>query len=32
MIVYADGLARFESASGRVIWLTDDEQTYNWVC
>jgi hypothetical protein len=32
MIVYTDGMARFESASGRVIWLTDDEQTYNWVC
>ena len=32
MIVYTDGLARFESASGRVIWLTDDEQAYNWVC
>jgi hypothetical protein len=32
MTVYTDGLARFESASGRIIWLTDDEQTYNWVC
>jgi hypothetical protein len=32
MIVYADGMARFASDSGRVIWLTDEEQTYNSVC
>lgn len=32
MVVYSDGMARFESKSGRVIWLTDEEQTYNWVC
>jgi hypothetical protein len=32
MIVYADGIARFESDSGWVIWLTDDEQTYDWEC
>ncbi len=32
MLVYVDGLARFESDSGRVIWLTDEEQTYNWEC
>jgi hypothetical protein len=32
MIVYSDGMARFESDSGRVIWLTDEKQTYNWVC
>jgi hypothetical protein len=32
MIVYTDGMARFESDSGRVIWLTDHEQTYTWVC
>jgi hypothetical protein len=32
MIVYTDGMARFESDSGNVIWLTDEEQTYNWVC
>ncbi len=28
MIVYTDGIARFESDSGWVIWLTDQEQTY----
>jgi hypothetical protein len=32
MIVYRDGIARFESQSGRVLWLTDQERTYNWVC
>jgi hypothetical protein len=32
MIVYIDGNARFQSDSGRVVWLTDEEQTYNWVC
>ena len=32
MILYTDGMARFESDSGRVIWLTDEEQSYNWVC
>ena len=32
MIVYSDGMARFESDSGRVIWLTDREHRYNWVC
>jgi hypothetical protein len=32
MTVYSDGMARFESASGRIIWLTDAEQSYNWVC
>jgi len=31
MIVYVDGTARFESDSGWVIWLTDQEQTYGWV-
>lgn len=29
---YADGIVRFDSDSGRTIWLTDQEQTYNWVC
>ena len=28
----ACGNARFQSDSGRVVWLTDEEQTYNWVC
>ena len=32
MIVYTDGTARFESDSGWVIWLTDQEQTYTWEC
>ena len=32
MTVYSDGVARFESQSGVVIWLSDVEQPYNWVC
>jgi hypothetical protein len=32
MVVYSDGIARFESDSGLVSWFTDQEQTYNWVC
>lgn len=32
MTVYSDGFARFESDSGWVIWLTDQEQTYGWEC
>jgi hypothetical protein len=32
MIVYSDGMARFESDSGRIIWLTDVEQSYRWIC
>lgn len=32
MVVYADGIARFESDSGNVVWLTIVEQTYNWDC
>jgi hypothetical protein len=32
MIVYADGIARFESDSGWIIWLTDVEQSYGWEC
>jgi hypothetical protein len=32
LIVYVDGTARFESDSGWVIWLTDEEQTYFWEC
>jgi hypothetical protein len=32
MVIYADGMARFESMSGRVIWLTSEERIYNWVC
>ena len=32
MTVYSDGVARFESRSGIVIWLSDREQSYYWVC
>lgn len=32
LIVYVDGIARFESDSGWVIWLTQEEQTYGWEC
>ncbi len=32
MLVFEDGIARFESESGRVRWLTDQEHTYNWEC
>lgn len=32
LIAYADGIARYESHSGRVLWLTTAEQTYAWVC
>ena len=32
LIIYVDGIARFESDSGWVIWLTSEEQTYGWVC
>jgi hypothetical protein len=32
LVVFADGVARYESDSGQAIWLTREEQTYNWVC
>lgn len=33
LTVYPDGLARFESDSGRyTTWLTLEERTYGWVC
>lgn len=32
LVVFADGMARFESDSGRVIWLTVEEHTYDFVC
>jgi len=32
LAVYSNDIARFESDRGRVIWLTTDERTYNWVC
>jgi hypothetical protein len=32
LIVYADGMARYESDSGNVMWLTNVEPEYTWVC
>jgi hypothetical protein len=32
IVLFSDGIARFESDSGRVIWLSVEEHTYNWVC
>lgn len=32
MILYADGIARYESDTGTVEWFTTDEQIYNWEC
>jgi hypothetical protein len=32
MVLYSDGVARFQSDSGRVIWLTQESRVYNWVC
>lgn len=32
LVAYADGIARYETDSGGVFWLTDDEQTYDWIC
>lgn len=32
LAVYSDDIARFESDSGRVIWLIADERSYDWVC
>jgi hypothetical protein len=32
LVVYADGVARYESDSGQAIWLTSEQQTYRWVC
>jgi hypothetical protein len=32
LLVYADGMARFKSESGWIIWLTTEPRTYNWVC
>lgn len=31
-VVYGDGVGRYESDSGRVIWLTQVPHTYNWEC
>ena len=32
LVIYADGIARFESDSGQVRWLTDEYREYNFVC
>jgi hypothetical protein len=32
LVIYSDGIATFQSQSGRVIWLTNDPQSYGWVC
>lgn len=32
MVLYDDGIARFESESGRVLWLTTAVHEYDWVC
>ena len=32
LVVYADGYGRYETDSGKVTWLTTEEQTYNWIC
>ncbi|MDJ0768264.1 MAG: hypothetical protein QNJ12_05695 [Ilumatobacter sp.] len=32
LVVYADGVAHYTSDSGQTIWLTVEEQTYEWVC
>jgi hypothetical protein len=32
LTVYNDGIARFQSDSGRTIWLSTDQRTYDWDC
>ena len=32
MTVYEDGVARFETDSGKEWWFNDQEHTYNWEC
>lgn len=32
LTVYSDGIARFESDSGRIVWLSTDQRTYDWDC
>lgn len=32
LTIFEDGTARFVSRTGTEAWLTDEEQTYNWVC
>lgn len=32
LTIYEDGTARYVSDSGIEAWLTDERQTYDWVC
>jgi hypothetical protein len=32
LLVYSDGVARYESRSGTVEWFNDRPHMYNWVC
>ena len=32
LVIYSDGIARFESDSGTLRWLTDEPREYNFVC
>ena len=32
LTIFEDGTAHFVSETGIEAWLTDEEQTYNWVC
>lgn len=32
LTIFEEGTARFVSETGIEAWLTDEEQTYNWVC
>jgi len=32
LVIYGDGIARFESDSGDVRWLTDEPREYTFVC
>lgn len=32
LTIYEDGTARFLSETGTEAWLTEEEQTYDWVC
>lgn len=32
LLVYENGLVRFESDSGQVSWLSNEQRTYEWEC
>lgn len=32
LLLYEDGMARFESDNGHVSWLSDEQRTYEWEC